>query len=92
MAGTVVTDPDAQGLLVKLHSPCLLLTHASVSSFGFIPNLGLGVAGLILYAIPMFIFIASKSSFSPKPLTPCLTMKPVSQIGSDTDDSGTCSL
>ncbi|KAI5449232.1 hypothetical protein NCC49_005211 [Naganishia albida] len=27
--------------------------------FGFIPNLGLGVAGLILYAIPMFIFIAN---------------------------------
>lgn len=43
--------------------PCL---H---SSFGFIPNLGLAAAGLILYAIPMLIFIASESSFSPKPLS-----------------------
>jgi hypothetical protein len=43
----------------------LIVLH---DSFGFVPNLGLGVAGLILYAIPMLIFIASKSSFSPKPL------------------------
>lgn len=52
-----VTDPDTQGLYVSAIPELRDVLISPLPSFGFIPNLALAVIGLILYAVPMFIFI-----------------------------------